>query len=162
MKQESLLRLFKEKTFGDSMTGKESDDKIQMITKLLEKGGTMLATHHDCGAPMFRYQGKVICPVCEFQERKQEQQQEQQHQQKQQIGQGQQKMGSPGNSGVSGVSEVSGSSSKPVLQISNIIANKIRNLTASLETETELGRIRDKMECIERGVRILKLLREIE
>jgi len=144
------------------MTGKESDDKIQMITKLLEKGGTMLATHHDCGAPMFRYQGKVICPVCEFQERKQEQQQEQQHQQKQQIGQGQQKMGSPGNSGVSGVSEVSGSSSKPVLQISNIIANKIRNLTASLETETELGRIRDKMECIERGVRILKLLREIE
>lgn len=141
------------------MTGKESDDKIQMITKLLEKGGTMLATHHDCGAPMFRYQGKVICPVCEFQERKQEQQQEQQHQQKQQIGQSQQKTGSPG---ISGVSDVSGSSSKPVLQISNIIANKIRNLTASLETETELGRIKDKMECIERGVRILKLLREIE
>lgn len=130
----------------------------------------MLATHHDCGAPMFRYQGKVICPVCEFQERKQEQQQ-QQYQQKnqpeefekqrkkieeQQIGQGQQSLGSPGISGVSG------SSSQTVLPISNIIANKIRNLTASLETEAELGRIKDKMECIERGVRILKLLREMD
>ncbi len=137
------------------MTGKESDDKIQMITRLLEKGGTMLATHHDCGAPMFRYQGKVVCPVCEFQERKQEQQH-------------QQKMGYPGISGISeaseasGVSEVSESSSQPVLQISNIITNKIRNLTASLETESELGKIKDNMECIERGVRILKLLREID
>jgi len=144
---------------------KESDDKVKMITKLLEKGGTMLATHHDCGAPMFRYQGKVVCPVCDFQEKKIERQIEQQHQQsgqiekqirkaeKQQIGQNQQNMGSPG---------VSGSSSPPVLQISNIIANKIRNLTASLETETELGRIKDKMECVERGVRILKLLREMD
>ena len=143
------------------MTGKESDDKIQMITKLLEKGGTMLATHHDCGAPMFRYQGKVVCPVCDFQEKKQEQQQEELDKRRkniegQQTGQGQQNMGSPGISGISG------NSSQPVLQISNIIANKIRNLTASLETETELGRIKDKMECIERGVRILKLLREID
>jgi UPF0148 protein len=125
------------------MTGKESDDKIKMITKLLEKGGTMLANHHECGAPMFRYQGKVVCPVCDFQERKQEQQTEQDQK----------------------IKEPSGnlrSSSQPALQISNIIANKIRNLTAGLETETELGRIKDKMECIERGVRILKLLRELD
>jgi len=135
------------------MTGKESDDKIQMITKLLEKGGTMLATHHDCGAPMFRYQGKVVCPVCDFQEKKQEQQQEELDKRRKKI-EGRQNMGSPGISGIN--------SSQPVLQISNIIANKIRNLTASLETETELGRIKDKMECIERGVRILKLLREID
>ncbi len=53
------------------MVGKDSDDKIQKITKLLEKGGTMLATHHECGAPMFRYQGKIVCPVCDFQEKKQ-------------------------------------------------------------------------------------------
>jgi UPF0148 protein len=136
-----------------------------MITKLLEKGGTMLANHHDCGAPMFRYQGKVVCPVCDFQERKQEHQQQQQQEElekrrkkddEQQIAQGQQ------NNRSSGTSGISGSSPQPVLQISNIIANKIRNLTASLETETELGRIKDKMECIERGVRILKLLREMD
>ena len=154
------------------MTGNE--DKVIMITKLLEKGGTMLATHHDCGAPMFRYQGKVVCPVCDFQERKQEHQQHQQLQQQQeqqqqeelekrrkkndeqQISQGQQKNRSSGTSGISG------STPAPVLQISNIIANKIRSLTASLETETELGRIKDQMECIERGVRILKLLRETD
>jgi len=128
------------------MTGKESDDKIKMITKLLEKGGTMLATHHDCGAPMFRYQGKVICPVCEFQERKQEQQQ--QYQQKNQPEEFEKQRNK--------IEE------QQVLPISNIIASKIRNLTASLETETELGRIKDKMECIERGVRILKLLREMD
>ena len=120
----------------------------------------MLANHHDCGAPMFRYQGKVVCPVCDFQERKQEQQPQQEESEKrrkkieeQQIGQGQINRASPG---------ISGSSSQPALQISNIIANQIRNLTASLETETELGRTKDKMECIERGVRILKLLREMD
>jgi UPF0148 protein len=143
------------------MTG--NDDKVKMITKLLEKGGTMLANHHDCGAPMFRYQGKVVCPVCDFQEKKQEQQQQPEELEKrrkkndeQQISQGQQNNRSFGTSGISG------SSPQPVLQISNIIANKIRNLTASLETETELGRIKDKMECIERGVRILKLLRDMD
>src|SRR3972149_447985 len=39
--------------------------KMQKITNLLEKGGTMLAQSHDCGAPMFRFQGKVLCPVCD-------------------------------------------------------------------------------------------------
>jgi len=147
------------------MTGNE--DKVKMITKLLEKGGTMLANHHDCGAPMFRYQGKVVCPVCDFSEKKQEQQHQQKQQpeelekqrkknDEQQIAQSQKNNVSFGNSGIAG------SSSQPVLTISNIIANKIRNLTVSLETETELGRIKDNMECIERGVRILKLLREMD
>lgn len=31
-------------------------------------GGTMLADHHDCGAPLFRYKGEVVCPVCSFEE----------------------------------------------------------------------------------------------
>ncbi len=31
-------------------------------------GGTMLAAHHDCGAPLFRYKGEVVCPVCSFEE----------------------------------------------------------------------------------------------
>ena len=26
----------------------------------------MLATHHDCGAPLFRCQGEIVCPVCSF------------------------------------------------------------------------------------------------
>jgi len=46
----------------------EEDEAIKRITQLLEMGGTMLATHHDCGAPLFRYKGNVVCPICSFDE----------------------------------------------------------------------------------------------
>ena len=39
---------------------------LQKVTKMLEHGGTMLAKHCDkCGAPLFKYQGKVTCAVCD-------------------------------------------------------------------------------------------------
>ncbi|MEZ5334194.1 MAG: Sjogren's syndrome/scleroderma autoantigen 1 family protein [Methanolobus sp.] len=42
------------------------DDNIKKISRMLEIGGTMLAQHcANCGAPLFRYQGRVLCPVCE-------------------------------------------------------------------------------------------------
>jgi UPF0148 protein len=44
----------------------EEDEFLSKITRLLEKGCTMLATHHDCGAPLFRCRGEVVCPVCSF------------------------------------------------------------------------------------------------
>ncbi|NYT19062.1 MAG: hypothetical protein GKC08_02045 [Methanosarcinales archaeon] len=44
----------------------DSDDKIKQISRLLELGGTMLAQHcTTCGAPMFRYHGNVLCPLCQ-------------------------------------------------------------------------------------------------
>jgi UPF0148 protein len=44
----------------------DSDDKIKQISRLLEMGGTMLAQHcTTCGAPMFRYHGEVLCPICQ-------------------------------------------------------------------------------------------------
>ncbi|VVB55750.1 Sjogren's syndrome/scleroderma autoantigen 1 (Autoantigen p27) [uncultured archaeon] len=143
------------------MVGKDSDDNIQKITKLLEKGGTMLATHHECGAPMFRYQGKIVCPVCDSQEKKQivEPQEtgktETEKQQIDRIKQGQQKKNlsvqiTPQSADMSPIKE----------KINDIIINKVRELTASLENEAEIGRIKDKMECIEQGLNILKLLRE--
>ncbi|MDF0591107.1 Sjogren's syndrome/scleroderma autoantigen 1 family protein [Candidatus Methanocrinis natronophilus] len=46
----------------------EEEEAIKRITRLLEMGGTMLANHHDCGAPLFRYKGEVVCPVCSFEE----------------------------------------------------------------------------------------------
>ncbi|WP_342303987.1 Sjogren's syndrome/scleroderma autoantigen 1 family protein [Methanolobus sp. ZRKC5] len=43
-----------------------NDDNVIKISKMLEIGGTMLAQQCDnCGAPLFRYQGRVLCPVCE-------------------------------------------------------------------------------------------------
>jgi UPF0148 protein len=46
----------------------DEEETIRRITRLLEMGGTMLATHHRCGAPQFRYEGKIVCPVCSFEE----------------------------------------------------------------------------------------------
>lgn len=44
----------------------DEEEAIMRITKLLEQGCTMLASHHDCGAPLFRCKGEVVCPVCTF------------------------------------------------------------------------------------------------
>jgi UPF0148 protein len=139
--------LLYEKTFGDTMVGKDSDDKIQRITRLLEKGGTMLATHHECGAPMFRYQGKIICPVCDFQEEKAGKEQE---------------TGKVEELERRRIEEPGRAATLPAdpYAVSNIITNKIRNIAISLENETDLGRVREKMECIEQGLKILKLMRE--
>lgn len=41
------------------------DDNLKKVTKMLERGGTMLAKHCECGAPMFKYHGKVVCAVCD-------------------------------------------------------------------------------------------------
>lgn len=46
----------------------DEDEVLAKITRLLEKGCTMLASHHDCGAPLFRCQGEIVCPVCSFKE----------------------------------------------------------------------------------------------
>ena len=47
----------------------EKDQKVKRIARFLELGGTMLAEHCKvCGAPKFRYQGTVICPVCDVRE----------------------------------------------------------------------------------------------
>jgi UPF0148 protein len=46
----------------------EKDEVLAKITKLLERGCTMLASHHDCGAPLFRCQGDIVCPVCSFED----------------------------------------------------------------------------------------------
>ena len=49
-----------------SVIGMDEEEMLKRITRLLEQGGTMLATHHSCGAPLFRYKGQVVCPVCSF------------------------------------------------------------------------------------------------
>jgi len=46
----------------------DEDAVLYKITRLLEQGCTMLATHHDCGAPLFRCKGEIVCPVCSFPE----------------------------------------------------------------------------------------------
>jgi UPF0148 protein len=43
----------------------DEDIKLEKIGKYLELGGTMLAQHCECGAPLFRYHGNVVCPICD-------------------------------------------------------------------------------------------------
>ena len=43
----------------------DEDVKLEKIGKYLELGGTMLAQHCECGAPLFRYHGNVVCPICD-------------------------------------------------------------------------------------------------
>ena len=42
--------------------------------------------------------------------------------------------------------------------ISSLVKKKIQNISESLDIETDLQRTKDKLECIELGVKILKLL----
>ncbi len=120
----------------------DENTKIQRITHLLERGGTMLATHHDCGAPLFRYQGKVLCPVCEYRDDKKTGQE-------------------PETSRIVEIRKEAAPSIKQqgnYDQIAFLTKNKVQSVAESLENETDLQRVKDKMECIEIGIKILKLL----
>jgi UPF0148 protein len=119
--------------------------KMQKITKLLEKGGTMLAQSHDCGAPMFRFQGKVLCPVCD-----------------QGMGEEKKAAGEPEvpkrplqkESVPETLFRIQGDNG----QIAAMTKKKIQVIAEGLENESDLSRIKEKLECIELGIRILKLL----
>ncbi|MDO8727689.1 MAG: Sjogren's syndrome/scleroderma autoantigen 1 family protein [Candidatus Methanoperedens sp.] len=118
--------------------------KMQKITNLLEKGGTMLAQSHDCGAPMFRFQGKVLCPVCDqvTEEEKKvavEQESLKRRHQKESVSEAKSRI--PDDS-----------------QIAAMTKKKIQMISEGLENETDLHRIKEKLECIELGIKILKLL----
>lgn len=131
------------------MSGKETydkNDKIQKITTLLERGGTMLANHHECGAPMFRYQGKTVCPVCDFQERPEIKELKIEEYKKEPEIQKEIKAQKP--------------RIDDTQMISRIITGKILDIAAGLEAETNLQRVKDRMECIEQGIKILKLLQD--
>ncbi len=109
----------------------DENAKLQRITKFLEMGGTMLAASHDCGAPMFRYQGKTLCPVCDVGEEKK----------------------APREPGLTRP-ETTGQ------DLGAIIKNKIQNIALSLDGETDLQRIKEKLECIELGIRILRSMND--
>ncbi len=125
------------------MPGKE-EDKIKKITTLLEKGGTMTASHHECGAPLFRYQGKTVCPVCDFPDEEVKTRQVEQVFPQPKPPTRKESMREGGEA------------------ISRIIENKLNAVTKGLEAETDLARIKERMECIEIGIRILRLLKEKE
>ncbi len=61
-----MVWLFYLNVCGIQVMNMDEDEVLKKVTKLLEEGCTMLATHHDCGAPLFRSKGEIVCPVCSF------------------------------------------------------------------------------------------------
>lgn len=125
--------------------------KLEKITRLLEKGGTMLAHHHDCGAPMFRYQGKIMCPVCEFAG------QPERRTEKMAEARGETRTEAKTEKRMEARTE---NSNEPPGQkkIRDSVMNKVTNLAESLDNEQDLQRIRDKLACIEQGIKILRMI----
>lgn len=146
------------------MTSKNSDDdRIRKITEMLEKGGTMLATHHECGAPLFRYQGEVLCPVCSSHEHD--------NTDITQTFEASENKGTGliDKNNLEGLKnpEIPGRAKlKPKVHlmegsdIDRIIMKKVTELAKSLENESDHRRMLEQLECMEKGLTILKLLRE--
>ncbi len=134
----------------------DEDEVLSKITKLLEQGCTMLATHHDCGAPLFRCQGEVVCPVCSFVDEPK----------------------SPAKVQPSGLSgeklEERSNLGRALLQengkncdeeLSSAIGNlraallaKLRELTAAVQDEHDLHMLKRQLDCLEGLLRTLRSL----
>ncbi|MEA1893878.1 MAG: Sjogren's syndrome/scleroderma autoantigen 1 family protein [Euryarchaeota archaeon] len=120
-------------------------DEIDAMSRLLELGGTMLAEHcRRCGAPLFRYQGNVGCPICDF--RMVEQEMGEVSKEREDMGATEEKVKPEG--GITAGTSLLG----------KIISDKVARIAADMQSETDLGRIRDQMDCIERGIEILRML----
>lgn len=154
----------------------ETDEnrKLQKITRLLEKGGTMLASHHECGAPLFRYQGKVLCPVCDFEEKKEVSETRKPEIKEPKIREPEERKiraekGPEVAEKAVEREEEREESRREVIpvrepqpvelsQVAALTQSKIHSIATSLEDETDLQRVKEKLECIELGLRVLKLL----
>jgi len=168
------------------LANNEEDIKLEKISKFLEQGGTMLAQHCECGVPLFRFKGKVMCPICDSNSNKVENKQKEiEISKKSAIEQ------SPFQISTSPVNEIPGTSSTPPpattlitsLPTSNIqsnpstginpdimspetsefikktLINKIVQLSLDLQRETDLSRIKQQIEAIESGTKALNNLK---
>ncbi len=122
------------------------DEELEQISKMLERGGKMLAAHcEQCQSPLFKCEGKTTCPVCEYR--------------------AVQKPPQPGRQ----PSEASAHQAVPSVvpetgqkvAVEQLIMETISNLALTMRSETDLARIYTQLDCIERGLRILQLIRAI-
>ncbi len=140
------------------------DKDLEKVTKMLERGGTMLAKHCECGAPLFKYQGKVVCPVCDAK--------------KQQYAEEQSRLAVPVETKPAlssqavepvrstpvmemperRVSVVVGSEELNEAAVEAAVIAKINDITARLATETYPNKIQMYLDILERSLRVLKEL----
>ena len=122
------------------------DRELEQISKLLERGGKMLADHCEtCHSPLFKFEGKITCPVCSYRAT-------------------QTPATETGRSAAIETQSPRPAQSQRARQsvlLDEVIAEFVSNLATKMSTETDLARIQVQLECIERGLRIIQLVRVI-
>jgi len=123
------------------------DRELEQISKLLERGGKMLADHCEtCHSPLFKFEGKLTCPVCSYRAT-------------------QTPVTETERAAVVETQSPQAAQSpraRQSLLLDEAIAEFVSNLAVKMSTETDLARIQVQLECIERGLRIIQLVRGIE
>ena len=151
----------------------DEDEVLSKITKLLEQGCTMLATHHDCGAPLFRRNGEVVCPVCSFADEPNSSARAQPSGLSGAELDEKSKFDGAHLQDSEGINDPSpGKEAKPVhndgqndddlmVAIGNLRASllhKLHELTATLEEERDLDMLKKQLDCLEGLLRVFRSL----
>jgi len=123
------------------------DRELEQISKLLERGGKMLADHCEtCHSPLFKFEGKLMCPVCSYRAT-------------------QTPVTETDRAAVVETRSPQAAQSPRARQsmlLDEAIAEFVSNVAVKMSTETDLARIQVQLECIERGLRIIQLVRAID
>ena len=124
------------------------DRELEQISKMLERGGKMLADHCVvCKSPLFKFEGKTTCPVCTYRATQNAIQTSK----------------SPAEVSTQAVQSTHSESTRQQrVPLDDVISEVISNLAIEMRAETDLTRIHTQLECIERGLRIIQLIRGID
>ncbi|MCX8207185.1 MAG: hypothetical protein N3G75_05055 [Methanothrix sp.] len=138
----------------------DEEEMIRRITRMMEIGGTMLAEHHDCGAPLFRYKGEILCPVCSASGEAEHglsvglPEEKNQHVSEEHISEG-----AAQRSSVSITPSPNTRDEKDALaSVRASLYAKLRGLCEEMADERDLSRLKSMLECIEIMIRALKQL----
>lgn len=123
------------------------DRELEQISKLLERGGKMLADHCEiCHSPLFKFEGKVMCPVCSYRATQTPVKETE----------------SAAAVEIQSPQAAQSPRARQSLLLDEAIADFVSNLAVKMSTETDLARIQVQLECIERGLQIIQLVRGID
>lgn len=140
----------------------DDDLSVKKISRMLEIGGTMLAKHCDtCNAPMFRYKGKELCPVCingENQRFSEKTVTSKTAQDKKDL-----------VKNIVAPKKDEGHAKTEIIKVCNdvnyvekLILEKIIRISQDMQHETEYVRILEQLKLVERCVNIVKELKKLQ
>jgi UPF0148 protein len=143
----------------------DEDEMLKRRTKLREQGCTMLASHHDCGAPLFRCKGEIICPACSPEGDKPSALSAKPVSDTPLIQGEMEKPGGPSKSSIQSApqaSETKASTQDQLVRAEELLRqallHRLKELTEGVESEGDLDKLSRQLDCIEGILRILSAL----